>query len=235
MKNKPSFTIIFLFVMLIVLTYQPKQVLGQDSLLTQSNFKIFHKKMLCDVFNLREHRIKSMGFETTNMQTLYSTDGEGEHFFGRYIITLMGSVGLWTITVATASLIDNGTPSPPREWFEDNFWLTARPSMILGSTTISMLLFKQKRFKTFISLIAINSAVLTASYFAGKQVSEEADPLLQLTTTFFLVPMISTLYNAAFPEEKITKIRKILINLPRPSIQFLDKAVWIGGRIDFHW
>jgi hypothetical protein len=233
MKRKSNFTLSFLCLSLIVLTRNPKTGFGKE--FSRSELKKFQTGLPSEISQLKDNSIRIIELQTTNFKTFHSIKGEGQHFFGRYVITLMGSVGLWSITVATSSLIANGTLSPSREWFEDYFWWTARPSMVVGSSTISMLLFKHKRVKTFLSLVAINSAVLTASYFGGKLVNDEADVLLQLTTTFFIVPLISTMYNHAFSEKEDLKIGNLQINLPEPSIQIFDKELWIGGRVSFEW
>lgn len=169
MKRRSNFTLSFLCLILIVLTLKPKMGFGKE--FSRSELKKFQTGLPSEVLQLKGNPIKIIELQTTNFKTFSPTRGEGQHFFGRYVITLMGSVGFWSVTVATSSLIDNGTLSPSREWFEDHFWWTARPSMVVGSSTISMLLFKHNKVKTFLSLIAINSAVLTASYFGGKLVS----------------------------------------------------------------
>jgi len=145
----------------------------------------------------------------------------GQHFFGRYLITTFASVGVWTLSVAAASLIDNGTVSAPRAWFRDHFFLIARPSVVLASSTFSMLLYKRIKLKTFLTTTAMNSALLFGSSLCGKLLSEESDVLLQLTTTFFLVPLTSTLYHhiLSSKEEKGFKVGKVQFDLMIPSFQ----------------
>jgi hypothetical protein len=143
---------------------------------------------------------------------------------------------VWSFSAATASLIENGTVRPSREWFEDNLLLIARPSMVLASSTFSMLLYRHIRLKTFLTATALNSAALLGSHFGGKLLNEEADILLQLTTTFFLVPLTSALYHHILSsKDSGFKIGRVKFDMIVPSVQRVNREVLPIFRVGLHW
>lgn len=164
-----------------------------------------------------------------------SSRQEGQHLVGRYLITAVAGTGVWTMTVATASLIENGTTNAPREWFEDNALPLARPSIVLASSTVSMLLYERTKLKAFLATIALSSALLLSSHFGGKLLSEEGDALLQWTTTFFLVPLASTLYHhiLSSKEESDVKIGRLKLMLLGPGVRKVNGELRpaIGARL----
>lgn len=178
-----------------------------------------------------------------NLDTFSAAFGElpskqtRQHFWGRYLITLVASAGIWTFGVATVSLIDNGTANVPRGWFEDNALRIARPSVVLSSSTISMLLYKRHQLNAFVATTTLSSALLLGGHLAGKLMSEEADVLLQLTTTFFLVPLTSTLYHhiLSSKEESGVKIGKVEFDLPVLSVQRVNKKVLPVLSVHLKW
>ena len=166
-----------------------------------------------------------------------SSKQAGQHFFGRWVINMSASVGVWTLSVSAASLIDNGTVQPSREWFEDNAFLIARPSMVLASSTFSMLLYKHIEFKRFLTSTAVSSTVLLGSHFGGQLLSEEADALLQLTTAFFLVPLISTLYHHILSSKEETgfKVGQVKFDLIGPSVRKVNRELLPVLGVDLQW
>lgn len=167
-----------------------------------------------------------------------SSKQSAQHFFGRYLINTSASIGVWTLSVGTASLIDNGTVHASREWFEDNALPIARPSMVLASSTFSMLLYKRIKLMTFLTTTVVNSALLLGSLLGGKLLSEEADNLLQLTTTFFLVPLTSTIYHhiLSSKEENGFKVGKVRFDLMMvPYVQQVDRELLPVLGVHIQW
>ena len=162
--------------------------------------------------------------------------GEGQHFFGRYLITVMGTEGAWIMTTAIASLIDNGSVRPSEQWLDDNFLLIVRPSAVVASAAISIALYERRTLRNFLTLVAINSAEILAAHLVGTRMSDEANLLLQLTTPFLLVPLTSTVYNHLSTEKADITVGKTKINLLRPSSQLVDKKMSFGYRLlEVNW
>lgn len=155
------------------------------------------------------------------------SDQTREHFLGRYLMTLFTSSGVWTLSVVTASLIDNGTVKVPRNWFEDNALPIARPSVVLSSATVSMLLYKRTQLKAFLATTALSSALLLGTHVSGRLMSDEADALLQLTATFFLVPFTSTLYHhiLSSKQESGPRTGKLELGLPVFWVKQVNRKV----------